>query len=138
MISLMGSNPELELYGALEEKFSENGIRIVPVNERAEEFPLVSIPSIMSYPAYSNKGRESGRVVLTIDVWHEDVNALGTVMKMADTVRRLSLSIEETENYQWRVLPHGTSGLHLVDETTGKKLRHYVLDIEHQYIKRGV
>lgn len=138
MISLMGSNPELELYGAMEEKLREQGIKIVPANERAGEFPLVSIPSIMSYPAYSIKGRESGRVVLTIDVWHEDVNALGTVMKVADTVRRLSLSIEETENYQWRVLPHGTSGLHLIDEATGKKLRHYVLDIEHQYIKRGV
>lgn len=138
MISLMESNPELELYGALEEKLREQGIKIVPVNERADEFPLVSIPSIMSYPAYSIKGRESGRVVLTLDVWHEDVNALGTVMKTADLVRRLSLSIEETENYQWRVLPHGTSGLHLIDEATGKKLRHYVLDIEHQYIKRGV
>ena len=134
----MGSNAELELYVALEEKLNEHGFKIVPVNEGAEDFPLVSIPSIMSYPEYSIKGRESGRVVLTIDVWHEDVNALGTVMKVADKVRQLSLSIGETESYQWRVLPHGTSGLHMIDETTGRKLRHYVLDIEHQYIKRGV
>lgn len=134
----MGNNAEIELYVALEEKLSEHGFEIVPVNERAGDFPLVSIPSIMSYPEYSIKGRESGRVVLTIDVWHEDVNALGSVMKVANTIRQLSLSIEETENYQWRALPYGTSGVHLIDETTGKKIRHSVLDIEHQYIKRGV
>lgn len=129
---------EKDLHDELEMRLPLLGYDVIPYGDTRKIFPVVQIGEVFSRPEGRIKGVETGRVTQYVHIWHNDLNALGTVFEMKKTILDELESIPETEHYQLRQMPYGTNAEHLIDDSGMTKLRRCTIDIEYQYYKKGV
>lgn len=131
------SNPEIEIYTKVWRNLKGLGYDVYPYLPKKVGYPFVHLHSTNIYDEQIIKDRRTGRAIIRVDIWHDDVDEVGMVMTMADGVLEKIKWIISTPNYQWHVLPYGISTSNLTDETMSKRLRHYIVNVELKYIERG-
>ena len=86
-------SPELELY-------QESWMNLISLDESVfpslpdeSDYPFIHLHSTNMYDERVIKGIASGRAVIRADIWHNDVDEIGTVLNLAHRVKNALMRI---------------------------------------------
>jgi len=131
------NNPEKELYNEVWDRLSGLSQSVYPSLPNEVGYPFIHLHSTNLYDEREIKFKHVGRVVIRVDIWHDNVDEVGTVLDIAQNIRALISRLESTEGFQWNIEPYGVSTSNLMDDTTSKKLRHYTINNELKFVERS-
>ena len=130
------ANAGKEIYVTIWSRLKHLSHKVYPSLPGEVPYPFIHFHSMNTFPEIRNKSHETGRVSVRADIWHDDIDQMGTVLDIADDVIKLVRADMRTENFRLSPMPNGTVTNDLVDRTTGKTLKHYTISVELRYSER--
>ena len=124
---------ETELFTAVYKRINNLGYSVYIFKPDKVPYPFIHIGETLGFDEEDNKTKIRGRVIQTIDIWHNELLELGTVNSIATAIKNELRQIRRTQNFQWTIAPYGLNTISLIDNSTNVRLRRYRIDVEFRY-----
>ena len=127
------SSPEVELFIECYKIVQSENIPVYPFLPSESEYPFVFLGDTNTFEERFIKFKRTGRITQSVHLYHDDVNDVGTVMDLADKLKMKFKILYQSKNYSFIITSTGLNTRNLIDMSTSKPLRHYVIECEYKF-----